>query len=196
VVVDDVDLHGDAALVRFIDEMLEGVRATVSLLDGKEGDRIVTPAVPAVEPADRHEGDHVHSEVVQVIEPLRRIVESRRFPVVGPRIVEGPDVQFIHDDFVGERRLEALVFPDEGILVINHGGLASVGQGADFARPRVLAPEFGAVGCGDDVFVGVAGARPRNGRAPHIVRRIFGQGIRRRAPIVELARHGNPDRIG
>jgi hypothetical protein len=121
VVVDDVDLHGDAALVRFIDEMLEGVRATVSLLDGKEGDRIVTPAVPAVELADRHESDHVHPEVAEVVESLRRIVKGRRLLVIGARIVKSADMEFIHDDFVGKRRLESLVLPDESVLVVDHG---------------------------------------------------------------------------
>ena len=191
VVVDDVDLHGNASLVRFVDEVLEAIRTAIGLLDGKKSNRVVSPAVPAVELADRHERDHVHSEVAEIVEPLHRIVEGRRLSVLGTRIVERPDLKLVHDDFVGKGRLESLVFPDESIFVINHRRLRTVGHAANLTSPRIFAPKRRACSGGDDVFVGLARSGVGHRCSPDIARSTFDQGIRCGAPIIELTRHGN-----
>ena len=193
--MDDIDLHSHAPLVRFVDEVLEAVRTAIGLLDGKKRHRVVTPTVPAVEFADRHERDHVHPEVAEIIQPLHRIVESRRLPVRGTRIVERPDVKLIHDNFIGKGRLESLVLPDKSIFVIDDGGLRTVDHAPDFPGPRILAPKGRAGRSGDDIFVSMTRTCIGHRGRPDIARGAFDQGIRRGAPIIELTRDGNLDRI-
>ena len=75
VVVDHVQDHRDAALVRLLHELLEGERRAVVLVEREVEARVVAPRLVPVVLGDGHELDGVHAEPVEVVERVGERLE-------------------------------------------------------------------------------------------------------------------------
>ena len=143
VVVDDVQVDGQAARVAGVHEALERVRPAVGLVHRPQADSVVPPAVIAGERGHRHQLHHRNAEIGQVVKPPDRGVQR---PLRGERA----DVQLV-DHRAGRRRAPpASVRPGERRVVVGPApagrtrrlpGRAGVGQRLAAVKPeRVVGP--------------------------------------------------------
>ncbi len=90
VVVHDVEVHGEAALVASLDEFLQRIGSAVGVFHRELVARIVAPAVITGEFVDRQEQDAVHTHVDEVVELGRGVAQRAGSSVLRIGIVESP----------------------------------------------------------------------------------------------------------
>ena len=182
VIVHDVDVHGDVALVAGFDELFERIGSAVAALDGEEVAGIVAPTVATVEFIDRHKQDAVHAHVLEMIELVDGIEQSGRLAIGRIRIVKGARVQLVDDQIVeaGGR------LPFSGGAPVEGGGVVddAVAVGSrDLARPRIFTAEFAV----DQVEVFVAGFGLADVDRPVAGVAVLAHGMAAAIPVVERA---------
>ena len=111
VVVDDVENHGETAVMAGVDEAFERVGAAVVFGYGEQVDAVVAPAAIASERRNRHDFDVRDAKLVEVIEALDGRVE-------GACRGEGPDVHFVHDCAARGGACHRSIVPLESRVVI------------------------------------------------------------------------------
>ena len=182
VVVHDVEVHGDAALVGGFDELLERVGTTVGIFHGELVARVVSPTMPSVEFVDRHEEDAVDAHFLEMTQFGDGVAQRAGLPVRGIGIVEGAGMQLIHDHFAD--RAGGLgrsgVAPIEDFRIVNH---AAFFAGRDQPRARILALEFAV----DEVEVFVPGFGRSDFERPNSGGVLFPHRVATRLPVVERA---------
>jgi len=98
VVVDDVEDHGQAGVVRRLDEPAQPGRAPVGRLGRVQVDPVVAPSANSRELGHRHDLDRVDAEAGQLGQVRDRAVER-------PGVAERPDVQLVDDQLAQRRRI-------------------------------------------------------------------------------------------
>ena len=189
-VVHNIEMHGDASLVRGFDELFQRVGPAVGILHGELVARIVSPAVPAIELVHRHEQDAVHAHFHQVVEFADRIAQRARVVVRRIRIMERPGVQLIDDEFADRRdgRGRRRFAPIERFRVVDDAALFA---GRDLAGARILAFEFAV----DEVEVFVPGFGRSDFERPNSGSVLFPHSVAAPVPTVERADDGDRLRI-
>jgi hypothetical protein len=139
--VDDIHVHGDATLVRRLDELLERIGAAVGVFDGELVARVVAPAVPARELVDGHEQNAVHAHFFEVIKLGDGIAQGGRFAIAGSRVEKSSRMHLVDDKVLEQRDGFALggVTPIERCRVINNAVFFVL---ADLSGARVAPGQF------------------------------------------------------
>ena len=180
-VVHDIHVHGDAALVAGFDKFLERLRSTVGAFHREKITRVVTPAVATGEFVNRHEEDAVHTHLHEVIQLSDSVAQRARLAVVRIRIVECSRVQLIDHEFTQRRRRRTVrTAPIESRRIVDH---AFAVRGRDHAGPRILALEFAI----DQEHVFVPGFGSSDFEGPNAGGAFLFHDVTARIPVVERA---------
>ncbi len=112
VVVDDVEEHAEATVVRGVDEPAQPVGPAVGVLHRVGQHPVVAPVPPAGELPHRHQLERGDAEVAEVVEPVDDRVEG-----AGGR--ERADVQLVDHLLVQRPEAPAVVAPREAARVVD-----------------------------------------------------------------------------
>jgi hypothetical protein len=119
VIVDHIEEHHEAQLVRPLDETLEILRAAIGCVRGIRQDAVIAPVPPARELADRHEFDRGHAQVPVTVE----LVHQAR---IGPLRRSRADVNFAEDCFFPWPALPGHIGPFVGLRIDHEAEVVNV----------------------------------------------------------------------